>query len=75
MRREEPPRGDRRLCRGLRLEHLAAAAETVDRTSPAGAVEWASGLVAHSALLRGGEVGVPDNAEVDPSRVITWRSL
>jgi hypothetical protein len=75
MRREEPPRGDRRLCRGLRLEHLAAAAETVGRTSPEGAVEWASALVAHSALLRGGEVGVPDNAEVDPSRAITWRSV
>ena len=54
MRREEPPRGDRRLCRGLRLEHLAAAAKAVDRSSPTGIVEWATALTSHSALLRGG---------------------
>ena len=75
MRREEPPRGDRRLCRGLRLEHLAAAAKAVDRSSPTGIVEWATALTSHSALLRGGEPGVPDNADVDPRRIITWRSF
>ena len=75
MRREDGPPGERKLCRGLRLEHLAAAAEAFERTSATGCVEWAAALTAHSALLRGGEVGVPDDVRVDPGRILTWRSF
>ena len=75
MRREDGPPGERKLCRGLRLEHLAAAAEAFDRLSTPGCVEWAAALTAHSALLRGGEVGVPDDVAPDPARIITWRSI
>ena len=75
MRREDGPPGERKLCRGLRLEHLAAAAETFDRFSAVGCVEWAAALTAHSALLRGGEVGVPDDVAPEPSRIITWHSI
>ena len=74
MRRQDGPPGDRRLCRALRLEHLllAAAAFEIDEN---GRVEWAAVLAAHAALLRGGEVGVPDGVEVDVRRIITWGSV
>eukprot|EP00966_Prymnesium_polylepis_P167228 3866032-Prymnesium_polylepis.1 len=75
MRGEDGPPGERKLCRGLRLEHLAAAAEAFDRSSERGCVEWAAVLTGHSALLRGGEFGVPDQVEAEPRRIITWRSI
>eukprot|EP00966_Prymnesium_polylepis_P010521 242523-Prymnesium_polylepis.1 len=51
MRREDGPPGERKLCRGLRLEHLAAAAEAFERLSVEGCVAWAAALTGHSALL------------------------
>ena len=75
MRREDGPPGERKLCRGLRLEHLAAAAEAFERASVEGCVAWAAALTGHSALLRGGEVGAPDQVAVDAARIITWRSI
>ena len=75
MRRHDGPPGDRRLCRALRLEHLMLAERAFDRSTVRGCVEWAAVLTAHSALLRGGEVGVPDGVEVDLRRVITWSSI
>ena len=75
MRRQDGPPGDRRLCRALRLEHLQLAEQEFDRSTARGCVEWAAVLTAHSALLRGGEVGVPDGAEIDLRRVITWSSI
>ena len=75
MRRQDGPPGDRRLCRALRLEHLLMAAPEFDQRTVRGCVEWAAVLTAHSALLRGGEVGVPDGVDVDVRRVITWGSL
>ena len=77
MRREEGPRGDRRLRRGLRAEHLQAAAEAgYDRGSCEQAfIDWAAVVLAHNLLLRGGEVGVPDGIEPDPQRIITFASM
>ena len=75
MRKEDGPRGQRSRSLGVRAQTLAAAAAVLDRASPDGAVEWAAAVVAHNALLRGGEVGVPDSTDPDAARVITWRSL
>ena len=47
----------------------------MDRASDDGVVDWAAALLAHNALLRGGEVGVPDGAEPDLARVLTWGSF
>ena len=74
MRRQDGPPGDRRLCRAIRLEHLLLAA-AVFECDAAGCVERAAVLTAHAALLRGGEVGVPDGVEADVRRIITWGSV
>ena len=76
MRREDGPPGDRRLSRGLRAAHLRdAAAAGFDRSSTQGKVEWAGELTGHNLALRGGEMGVPDNAAPDPQRIITWKKI
>ena len=75
MRKEDGPRGQRGRSLGVRAQTLAAAATVLDRASPDGAVEWAAAVIAHNAILRGGEVGVPDDADPDEARVITWRSI
>ena len=77
MRREDGPPGARSRSVGVRASHFdAAAAAGFDRTSVEGAVDWAAGVTAHNAILRGGEVGIPDNAvEPDVARVITWASI
>tara|TARA_B110001452_G_scaffold26674_1_gene20927 strand:+ start:4643 stop:5719 length:1077 start_codon:yes stop_codon:yes gene_type:complete len=75
MRKEDGPRGQRGRSLGVRAQTLAAAATVLDRTSVDGAVEWAAAVTAHNAILRGGEVGVPDGAEPDEARIITWRSI
>ena len=75
MRKEDGPRGQRARSLGIRAQTIAAAATVLDRGSVVGAVEWAAAVIAHNAVLRGGEVGVPDSAEPDETRVITWRSL
>ena len=76
MLREDGPSGSRTRNTGIRAEHLRlAAAGGFDRTSMLGLVRWAIAAVSLNMLLRGGEVGVPDNVEVDPLRIITWGSI
>ena len=59
MRREDPPKGERRLCRAMRTAHFRRALELgYDRTSARGMVRWTAALLAHNLLLRGGELGV-----------------
>eukprot|EP00965_Chrysotila_dentata_P209162 6185134-Pleurochrysis_carterae.AAC.1 len=75
MRQEDGPAGERRL-RGLRAAHFAQlAAAGYDRTSRRGVVEWAATLLAYKLLLRGGEIGGPEDREFDPARDITWASI
>ena len=77
MRREDGPPGSRARSLGVRAETLArAAAACADlRRSTQGCVDWAAALIAHNALMRGGEVGVPDGKAADPARVIAWHSF
>ena len=75
-KRKEPPPGTRALSMGLRAIHfLAAAAAGFDRTSDRGGERWAAGLLAHNLLLRGGEVGVSDDAHPEPHRILRGRSI
>ena len=75
-RRTEPAAGTRRLARGFRATHFVAAASSVfDRLSTRGEERWAAGLLSHNALLRGGEVGVSDDAHHEPHRILRGRSL
>ena len=63
-RREDGAAATRKLRRGVRAQHFAAAAQSgFDRSSPAGIRRWARALVAHNLLLRGGEPGVVDGGE------------
>ena len=77
LRRGEPPKGERKLSRGLRSEHLQEAADRgFDRTASAQArIDWAAAVAAVNLLLRGGELGVPDGVEPDPDRIITLMKL
>ena len=75
IRRSQGPPGDRKLSRGIRAIDLSKASRTFPRTSIQDHIDWAAALLAHNAYLRGGEIGIPDNAEVDPKRIITFDSL
>lgn len=77
MRRDEEPSGSRARSIGIRAQHLeSAAAAGFDRLSDSGAVNWAAATAALNLLLRGGEVGVPDNAmSIDLRRILTWGSI
>ena len=77
MRRDDGPSGSRARNVGIRAQHLETAANAgYDRLSEMGAVTWASAANAICLLLRGGEVGVPDDApSIDPRRIITWGSF
>jgi hypothetical protein len=75
-KRKEPPPGDRGLSTGLRAVHFsAAAAAGFDRVSERGELEWCAGIGSHNLLLRGGELGVPDNARSEPRRILRGRHL
>jgi hypothetical protein len=79
-KRKEPPAAERALGAGLRAVHLtAAAAAGFDRTTERGEIEWCAAIGGHNLLLRGGELGTPDNARHEPRRVLrgrhfSWRS-
>ena len=81
MRRTDPhAQGQRDWRRPVRQPDFAAAvAAGIDRASDQGCVDWAAGLTAHNALLRGGELGCQDG--VDPAapevrrRLITFACL
>ena len=77
MRREDAPKGERRISRGLRAAMMvaAAAAGFSRMASTQAAIDWAAALAAHNLMLRGGEVGVPDGVEPDPRRVLTFDSF
>ena len=75
-KRKEPPTEPTELGEGLRAhDFLAADAAGFDRTSDAGQLRWAAGVGAHNLLLRGGELGTPDNARHEPRRVLRGRSF
>ena len=79
-KRKEPPAAERALGSGLRAVHLAAAAAAgFDRVTERGEMEWCAVVAGHNLLLRGGELGTPDNARHEPRRVLrcrhfSWRS-
>ena len=75
-KRKEPPAAERALGSGIRAVHLAAAAAAgFDRKSVRGEIEWCAAVGSHNLLLRGGELGVPDNARHEPRRVLRARHL
>ena len=75
-KRAEPLAGTRRLAMGFRATRfIAAAAGGFDRSSARGEERWAAGLLSHNALLRGGEVGVSDDAHHEPHRILRGRSV
>eukprot|EP00965_Chrysotila_dentata_P142219 4702316-Pleurochrysis_carterae.AAC.1 len=45
------------------------------RRTPKQRLEWAAALLAHNALLRGGEAGHPLGRAFDGTRDLTWASL
>ena len=76
VKRTEAPAGERALSVGLRAVHfLLAASAGFDRTSNMGVRRWAAALLAHNLLLRGGEIGVADNAHPEPHRILRGRSV
>lgn len=76
MRRGDVPRGDRKLSRGLRAQHLRELADMgYDRSSARGLMRWAAALVAHNMLLRGGELGTTDKKPFDPKRGLTVKDI
>ena len=76
MRRGDGPSDARRTRRALRAAHFRRAASAgLDRTSPHGRGAWAAALMAHNALLRGGEVGVVGGRAFDAALDMTWRSI
>lgn len=75
-KRKERPPGERAPSTGVRAVHISAAATAgFDRTSDHGKNDWAAMVGSHNLLLRGGEVGVPDNARAEPHRVLRVRSF
>ena len=76
LARQDGVKGGPVRMAGIRAQHLrVAAAAGYPRDGVAGAVRWAVATGALNLLLRGGEVGVSDTAEIDPSRIITWLSF
>lgn len=60
----------------MRAVHLQLASEAgSDRKSMQGEVNWAAATGSHNLLLRGGEVGEPDNARSEPRRVLKGSSF
>ena len=75
LRRARGPQSNRKLSRGIRAFELHRAAGNFPRITGQGAIDWAAALLAHNVYLRGGEVGIPDNAEPDPRRIINFDSF
>ena len=76
-RRLDGARTVRKLERGLRAQHFAAAAANgFDRSSRRGIRRWARDLVAHNLLLRGGEPGTVEGGEwMAEEGHIAWASV
>lgn len=76
MRKEDGPRATRKLSCGIRMRHLRVAMPLLDQNTKAGRRQAAAALLAHNAVLRGGELGVTKKGTaVDPSRNITASSF
>lgn len=68
MRREDGPKGQRGLARGLtsRLLRRLCSTPACERVTGRGKLRWAVLWVGHDLLLRGGELGRPENKEFRP---------
>jgi len=75
LRRVRGPPSNRKLSRGIRATELHAASDRFPRGDGQGSIDWAAALLAHNIYLRGGEIGITDNAELDPKRIITFDSF
>ena len=63
-RRVDGPAAVRKLRRGVRAQHFAAAARAgFDRFTAPGIRRWARALTSHNLMLRGGEPGVVEGNE------------
>ena len=73
MRKEDGPAGQRSLARGLssRLLRRLCTSPACERLTGRGLLRWAVIWVGHNLLLRGGELGRPENKEFDPALGIT----
>ena len=79
-RQQDPPKGERRLCRAFRAHLLRQAALAgYDRSSARGLMRWTAALMAHNLLLRGSELGRPGKPgrlkPFDPTRDLTPSSV
>ena len=76
LRYLQGPAGERRRSVGLHTSDLTKAARKgLDRVTTQGAVDWAALLAGINLMLRGGELGIPDDQVVDPKRIISWASI
>ena len=70
------PKGDRKRSMGLRLDDFMKAVQAgFQRATLQAIIDWAAALAAHSLLLRGGELGIPDGVVMVIERILTWQSL
>ena len=76
MRREDGVSDTRSTKRAFRATQFRRALDRGwDRASGMGQREWAAALVAHNALLRGGELGHVEGRGFDAGLDMTWRSI
>lgn len=76
MRKEDGPAGSRAKNTGLRAQNMRDAARNkFPRDGVTNAVRWAAATTGLNLVLRGGEIGITDSADIDLSRIITWRSI
>jgi hypothetical protein len=76
-KRKEPAAcSTRALSLGLRALHLLAAASAgFPRRGAQGEMEWGAAVLGHNLLLRGGELGQPDDCRPQPHRILRGRSF
>lgn len=75
MRVEDGPLAARRAGQGFRAMDFRAIADTYDRKSRVGVMEWSVAHASHSMLLRPGEVGHMQRKVFDAARGISIASL
>jgi hypothetical protein len=76
MRRDDGPSGVRASQRALRALYFQRALENgYDIMSAEGERRWAAGLVAHNALLRGGEVGRVERRDFSADHGLTFSQI
>ena len=75
MRTEDGPLAARRASYGFRAQDFRAIADTYDRHSRVGVMEWSMAHGAHSMLLRPGEIGHMQRKVFDAARGISIASV